>query len=152
MNYIKPYSDDKMFYNEQTKQYELKMSYIKDTMPNTLADDGVLSHRIRLNTMVVYNAILMRSHSLNKDLIYDLINHTEEYRKWVLDALSMQMQADLLTAYNDIQNMVAKNQAERNMQFINQISPLTESILYNSSSYGGINLMCQYPINFNWRY
>ena len=141
MKHIKPYSDEKMLYNEQTKQYELKLSWVKANYGNPFNDDNTLSVRIKRNTRRVYDYIFSHAYSGNRKVIIAIINHTEEYRNYIFEALSSQMEADLASGYNDQDLYVAKNMEERNIQLVNQVTAHTETILKSSSGYGGINLL-----------
>ena len=141
MKKIEPYSDDKMLYNEQTKQYELKPSWVKSQIGNAFTDDTVLEQRIKRNTRKVYNYIFSRSYSGNRKTITAVINHTEEYREFIYDALFSQMESDIASGYNDQDMYVAKSKDDRELQQINQVSVNTENILKSSSGYGGINLL-----------
>lgn len=147
MKKIEPYSDDKMLYNEETKQYELKASWIKDNFGNPYNDDKVLEQRIKRNTRKVYNYIFSRGYSGNRKAVLAIINHTEEYREFIYDALFSQMESDLASGYNDQDLFVPKSKDERELQQINEVSMNTENILKSSAGYGGINLL--YAATFN---
>lgn len=148
MKHIQPYSDEKMLYNEETKQYELQPAWVKANFGNPFNDDNTLSVRIKKNTRRVYNYIFSHGYSGNRKAILAIINHTEEYRSFIFDALSSQMEADLASGYNDQDLYLAKNMDERNMQFVNQVSAQTESILKSSNGYGGINLLFAAAFNY----
>lgn len=141
MKHIEPYSDEKMLYNEETKQYELKLAWVKANFGNPFNDDNTLTVRIKRNTRKVYNYIFSHGFSGNRKAIIAIINCTEEYRNYIFDALSSQMEADLASGYNDQDLYVAKTLDERNMQLINQVSAETETILKSSNGYGGLNLL-----------
>lgn len=141
MKHIQPYSDDRMLYNEETKQYELKLSWVKANYGNPYNDDNTLSVRIKRNTRKVYNYIFSHGFSGNRKAILAIINHTEEYRQYIFDALSSQIEADLASGYNDQDHFVARSVDERNMQLINQVSAETETVLKSAMGYGGINLL-----------
>ena len=147
MKKIEPYSDDKMLYNEQTKQYELQPDWVKAELGSPFADDAVLEQRIKRNTRKVYNYIFSRSYSGNRKAITAIINHTEEYRQFIYDALISQMESDIASGYNDQDLYVAKSKDDRELQQINQVSVSTENILKSSNGYGGINLL--YASAFN---
>lgn len=141
MEKIQPYSDVKMLYNETTNQYELQLSWVKSNFGNPFADDNVLEQRIKKNTRKVYDYIFSHSYSGNRKCIYALINHTEEYRNYIYDALFSQIQADLASGYNDQDLYVPKTKDERDLQHLNQVSVGTENILKNGNGYGNINLL-----------
>lgn len=141
MKKITPYSDDKMLYNKHSKQYELNISYIKSEFGNPYADDGVLQKRINRNTRKVYNYIFATAHSANRKIITAIISHTEEYRKFIFEALLSQMEADLSSGYNDQSLYAPKDFNERNLQYINEVSVDTKNIIDNCKGFGGINLI-----------
>lgn len=147
MEKIQPYSDDKMLYNTETKQYELQMAWVKATFGNVFADDTVLEQRIKRNTRKVYNYIFSRGYSGNRKTITAIINHTEEYRTYIYDALLSQMESDMASGYNDQDLYVPKSKDDRELQQLNQVSVNTENILKSSAGYGGINLL--YASAFN---
>ena len=78
MEKIQPYSDEKMLYNEDTKQYELQAAWVKANFGNVFKDDAVLGQRIKRNTRKVYNYIFSRGYSGNRKTTTAIINHTEE--------------------------------------------------------------------------
>lgn len=148
MDKITPYSDEKMLYNESTNQYELQLAWVKSNFGNPYADDNVLSQRIKRNTRKVYNYIFSRGYSGNRKAITAIINHTEEYRQFIYDALFSQMESDLASGYNDQDLYVARNKDERELQQLNQVSVSTENILKSSIGYGGINLLFAGAFNY----
>lgn len=141
MKTILPYSDEKMLYNEETKQYELSIAWVKSEFGNPFADDGVLQKRIMRNTRKVYNYIFSCSNSANRKIITAIISHTEEYREFIYDALFSQIEADLASGYNDQDLYVPKDLNERYLQYVNEVSIMTKNIIDNSKGYGGINLI-----------
>ena len=141
MEKITPYSDEKMLYNEITKQYELTIALVKGAVGNPFADDNVLEQRIKRNTRKVYDYIFSHSYSGNRKIILAIINHTKEYREFIFDALYSQMESDLASGYNDQDLYLPKTKDDRNMQHLNQVSVGTENILKSSNGYGGVNLL-----------
>lgn len=141
MEKILPYSDEKMLYNEETKQYELDLGWVKSNFGNPFADDNTLTVRIKRNTRKVYNYIFSHSNSGNRKIITAIINHTEEYRTYIYDALFSEMEADLASGYNDQDKYVPKTKDDRELQHMNQVSVTTQEIIMNSQGYGGINLV-----------
>ena len=141
MEKIKPYSDEKMLYNDITKQYELTIAWVKNAFGNPFADDNVLEQRIKRNTRKVYDYIFSHSYSGNRKIILAIVSHTEEYRNYIYDALLSQMESDLASGYNDQDNYLPKTKDERELQHLNQVSVGTENILKSSNGYGGINLL-----------
>ena len=148
MEKIQPYSDVKMLYNENTNQYELQLAWVKENFGNPFADDNVLEQRIKRNTRKVYDYIFSHGYSGNRKAITAIINHTEEYRKFIYDALFSQMESDLASGYNDQDLYVAKTRDDRQLQQLNQVSVGTENILKSSNGYGGINLLCATVFNY----
>lgn len=147
MKKIEPYSDEKMLYNEETKQYELRSAWIKEQFGDVFKDDAILTQRIKRNTRKVYNYIFSRGYSGNRKTILAIINHTEEYRQFIYDALFSQMESDMASGYNDQDLYVPKSKDERELQQINEVSVNTENVLKSSNGYGGINLL--YASAFN---
>ena len=147
MEKIQPYSDEKMLYNEDTKQYELQAAWVKANFGNVFKDDAVLGQRIKRNTRKVYNYIFSRGYSGNRKTITAIINHTKEYREYIYDALFSQMESDCASGYNDQDLYVPKSKDDRELQQINEVSVNTENILKSSAGYGGINLL--YAAAFN---
>ena len=141
MEKITPYSDEKMLYNATTQQYELDMGFVKGEFGNLYSDDNVLQVRIKRNTRKVYNYIFSRAYSGNRKIILAIINHTEEYRQLIFDALYSQIEADLASGYNDQDLYVKDTHEQRSMQQENQVSVATQNILENSGGYGGVNLL-----------
>jgi len=141
MEHIETYNDNKLTFNQDTGFYELDMGFVKQEFGNPFTDDGVLRVRIKRNSLKVYNYIFSHAYSGNRKVIQAIINHTNEYRKYVFDALYSQMMADLASGYNDQALFTPQNKDERDMQFLNEVSVSTENILENSKGYGGINLL-----------
>ena len=149
MKHIEPYSDEKMLYNEETKRYELKPAWVKANYGNPFNDDNTLSVRIKKNTRKVYDYIFSHGFSGNRKAIIAIINHTEEYRNYIFDALAAQIEADLASGYNDQDLFVPKTMDERNLQLMNQVAAGTENILKASVGYGGINLLFVAAFNYS---
>lgn len=141
MKKITPYSDEKMLYNETLNQYELQLAWVKGLFGNTFTDDEVLGNRIKKNTRKILNYIFANSNSANRKTIIALINKTEEYRTWFYDCLISQMEADMASGFNDNDLYIAKTKAEREIQYLNQISVSTENVLNSSKGYGGVNIL-----------
>ena len=147
MKKIEPYTNEQMTFDEKTNQYFLTLETVKANLPGTITDDGILAYRIKKNTRVIYNYIFNHAHSANRNFITNCINHTEEYRKWLYDALMAQMEADLFNGYNDLGLQPAQSLDERALQIEQQITVDTQMVLYSSVGYGGINLMAAFPIS-----
>jgi len=140
-NKIEPYNDNKMTFNQDTGMYELTIQNVKANFPNTSLDDGALLFRIKKNSRVVYNFISRTAKGSNLGIIYKLIQHTEEYRKWIYDALMCQIETDLSTGRNSLGDMPPSNMDEFNLQSVATLTQDTQTILYDGIRYGGINLL-----------
>lgn len=140
MKKIEPYSDAKMLYNKENDRYELNRNWVKNNFDIPF-DDNILDKRIKKNTRVVYNRIFEIANTSNRQIINKIINHTEEYRNYIFDCLSSQIESDLISGYNDQGAFVPESKEQRDMQKLNAVSVDTERIIYNAKSYGGINLV-----------
>lgn len=140
-NKIEPYNDNKMTFNQDTGMYELTIQVVKANFPNTTQDDGALLYRIKKNSRVVYNYISRYAKGSNLGFVYKLIKHTEEYRKWIYDALMCQIEADLLTGRNSMGDMIPTNKDDFDLQSNATLTQDTQTILYDGIRYGGYNLM-----------
>lgn len=143
-----PYDDDSLTFNTETARYELTKQYCKDNFEITFKNDGVLSRRIKRNSRVVYYYLYLHSHSNNYSVVNFFLHRTEEGRKYLLNVLTEQMEADLETGYNDIGKQPAINFAngqvlDRNEIQRNIVSVDTENVIYNSAIYLGFNLISQ---------
>ena len=140
MKRIIPYSDEKMLYNKELERYELNKTWVKNNFDIPF-DDNVLEKRIKKNTRVVYNRIFEIANSANRKIINKIINCTKEYRNYIFDCLSSQIESDLISGYNDQSAFVPESKEQRDLQVLNAVSVDTERIIYNAKSYGGINLV-----------
>lgn len=144
----KPYDDESLEFNEETGRYQLTLAYVKKENDITFRSDGVLRKRIKNNSKLVYHFLYLRSNSANYFALDFLLQRTEEGRKFLLDVLSEQMEADLETGYNDIGKQPAINFASG--QIINRdeiqrniVSVTTENLIYESHKYFGFNAISQ---------
>ena len=147
---IKPYSDEKLTWNETLKQYELAFKFCKAEYPSNFADDDTLKRRIKKNTRNVYRYVEYHVNSYNKKIVNAIISHTEEGRQFIFDLLSTQFESDVDSGYNDIGDTSAINVAngqiiDRNEIRRNLVSVATEEVFDNSQSYFGINIGYQAP-------
>lgn len=140
MKKIEPYSDAKMLYNKELERYELNANYVKNNFEVPF-DDNVLEKRIKKNTRVVYNRIFEIANSGNRKIINTIINHTQEYRDYIFDCLSAQMESDLASGYNDQGLFVPESKEQREMQQINAVCVECERIIMSAKGYGGVNLV-----------
>lgn len=142
---IKPYSDDKLEFNEMSKQYQLTIQYCKSLFESAFKNDTILQRRIEKNTDKIYNFIFSRVNSSNVPVVEKILSSTEEGRNFVLKLLVTQMEADVQSGYNDLTLAPAVNVT--NGQVIpreelqrNQVVVDVEQLLYSSSRYLGINI------------
>ena len=118
MKHIQPYSDAKMLYNEETKQYELKPAWVKANFGNPFSDDNVLEVRIKRNTRRVYNYIFSHGFSGNRKAILAIINHTEEYRNYIFAYLLWKGRPKILTDTIFKESDFEKHKKEEYWRFI----------------------------------
>ena len=150
-----PYSDDSLKFNRETGRYELTIQYCKDNFACNFKGDQALLKRIRKNTRTVYSFIFSRVCTANKQVVDFLLTKTEEGRKFLLDILSAQMEADVETGYNDLTlfspvNLQKGQVLPREELKRNQVTVETEQIFNESDNYfGGLRLGYQstYPWN-----
>lgn len=152
---IKPYTDNKLEWDEKTQQYSLTLEYCKNEFENTFADDGVLQKRIKKNTRKIYRYIYSHINSYNKPVVDGVLSKTQEGRDFILEMLSIQMEADIETGFNDLSNTPAINLSnnqvlDRNELIRNQICVDAEQVFDSSDRYFGFRLGYQswYPYSF----
>lgn len=144
-----PYDDDKMIWDEDTQQYQLKLDYCKEEFDvayiNDDNEDTLLKKRIKKNSRVVYRFITSRVNSYNRDFAFKLLNRTAEGRQLIFNMLYAQMESDIDSGYNDLTGSTAVNLS--NGQIIpreelnrNTVSVATEEEWDNNQAYFGINL------------
>lgn len=142
---IKPYSDKTLFWNEETKQYELTIEYFKDNFDETYANDEVLTKRLKKNSRKIYRFIRNRTYSRNRPIVENVINLTEEGRNFIKEMLSVQIEADAQTGFNDLSETPAVNLSngqvlDRNELYKNQICVDAEQVFDDSDSYFGFRI------------
>ena len=145
---IQPHSDDKLYWNEQTNQYELAFEYCKEEYPENFVDDKTLKRRIKKNTRNIYRFLNYRINNYNKRFVTALLHRTQEGRNFLFSLLSLQFDADVETGYNDIGSTPAINFAngqitDRNQIWANLVTVDVEQEFDNSPSYFGINIGVQ---------
>ena len=148
--FTKPYSDEKLTWNNQTNRYELTLEYVTNLFDNTFKDTGVLAKRITKNSRKIYNFIYARANSHNKEIIDFVLNNTENGRKFLIDVLTEQMEADIETGFNDLSSVPAVNTAtgqvmDRGQLVLNQISVDAEQIVQSSANYFGFSIVYSAP-------
>lgn len=144
------FNDDKLIFNEKTKQYELTLQVVKNSFDVDFNDDGVLQRRISKNSRNIYNYIYSHSYSGNRKLTEFFINETIDGRNFIFDALMSQMEADIESGYNSLVDQPtidfkSGSVINRNEVIKNQVSVATENILLNSMGYFGFNVVYAAP-------
>lgn len=147
---IKPYSDSKLKWDEESKQYILTIEYFKDNFDDNFVDDGVLVKRLKKNSRKIYRFIRNRVNSRNLQLVENLLATTEQGRQFMLEILSTQMEADAETGFNDLSSTPAVNLSngqviDRNEFYKNQVSVDAEQVFDDSDSYFGFRIGYQAP-------
>lgn len=144
LNIITPYDDESLVYNQVSGRYELTLAYCKENFEENFKNDSVLKRRIRENTRTVYYYITTHVATWNKPVVNFLLNRTEQGRKFLLELLDAQMQADILTGYNDTAFMPAINfngqDKDREEIKRNTICVAAEQIFLDSDSYFGFRI------------
>jgi len=155
LHIISPYNDKALILNKETGRYELTLAFVKANFDTTFQNDGVLQKRITKNSRKIYNYLFSHSYSYNNRVVSFCLDRTEEGRKFILDILSEQMEADLDSGFNNLSSTPAINVSngqtiDRNELYRNQISVDTEQIIDRSTDYFGFNLMYQslFPANY----
>lgn len=150
IEFIKPYTDEQLYWNEITGKYQLTRDYCLNLIGgNPYQDDATLDKRILLNTRVIYSYILTMGNSANKKYNRFLLEYTKGGRKVLKEVMSAQFLADAETGYNDIVKQLAINfdnlkVMDRNAILKNLLSVESESILENSKEdLYGYNLLSQ---------
>lgn len=151
---IKPTTDSKLKWNEESERYELTLEYCKSEFEDNFRDDEELKRRIKRNTKVVYGFIRYRVASYNREIVKRVLNNTKEGRDFIFEMLTTQMDADVETAYNDLAKQPAINMAngqiiDRNQIWANQVSVETEQIFDDSDAYFGFRIGYQAPLPRN---
>lgn len=149
-----PQDNEFLEWNEDTGRYQLKLSYVKslrDVLP--YKSDRVTQQRIKQTSLRVYNYIVNHSNSANRPVIDFLLNKTDNGRKFLKEALTSQMEADMSYGYNDLMVRPALNPAtnsllDRDSIRLNSISLECEEIINDSVGYFGFNLCVLFP--FDW--
>ena len=147
----KPYSDDKLVFNDLTQRYELSLSYWKAEHGPIYADDKEAQRRIKLNSRVVYSYINIHTADFNRHVVNFLLTRTKEGRQFLLDLLSEQQYADIQSGYNDLMYNPAISfngkDVDRNEIRRNTLCVAAEEIFQSSSKYFGFNIgyLGQFP-------
>jgi hypothetical protein len=140
----KPYSDNKLVFNQTTGRYELALQFLKDEFGSAYKDDHEAERRIKLNSRVVYTYINLHIANPNRFVVNFLLHRTEEGRKFLIDLLKEQQYADMQTGYNDMLYQPAISftgqDKDRNQIRQNALCVAAEEIWQNSPAYFGVNI------------
>lgn len=149
---IKPYSDSKLEWNEETKQYTLALNYCKELFDDNFRDDTVYAKRIKKNSRKIYNFISSHIFSRNRRVVEFLLQNTQEGRDFLLKILTEQMEADVESGYNDLSsnpgiNVTSGQIIDRREFQKNQISVDAEQTFDSSDEFFGfrIGYQAQFP-------
>lgn len=142
---IKPYNDEKMIWNDTTKEYELSFEFCKKEYPQNFADDDILKQRIKKNSRAIYRFIYSRIKQFNRPVVEVLLSRSEEGRNFIFELLRTQFESDVDSGYNDLTNVSAINVANnqilpREEIYRNRVSVATEEVWDNSFTYFGFNI------------
>lgn len=156
MKYLKPETDEKMEWNEEQEQFILTRAYCKQTFDLAYRDDGTLDKRRKKNSRVVYNALRDRFNSDNIAMGFYLINNTEGGRKFILDVLTEQMEADIQNGYNDLGvtspiNVANGQVIDKNAIRMNMLCQSAEMLVDNPKLYFPFNIFMSFPYPWNLR-
>lgn len=145
MTLIEAKTDEEMEF--EGGRYHLTKKFIKDRVDGSenVIDDGKLMKRSRKNSRLVYAYIMGHCHSSNWKTVQFLINGTQEGKDLIKEALATQLEADLLSGYNDLGTMPADEKTKRDDIRENQITVETEQILESSVSALGVNILSMAP-------
>lgn len=153
--YKTPFNDNELFFNNDTGRYELTLQCVKNNFDVSFADDNVLQKRITKNSRKIYNFIYYRAYSHNKSIIEFCLNKTEQGRKFLKNVLLEQIEADLLSGYNDLSSQPNINVGsglviDRYKLAESQVSVDTELLIDDNSTYFGFNILYQgiFPASF----
>ena len=142
-------------WNSNTNRWQLTLSYVKALRdPFPYKNDAIIEQRIKQNSIRVYQYIVAHSHTVNRQVIDFLLNKTENGQRFLIDALTAQMEADMEYGYNDLMvrpviNAQTGQEGDRNNFRRNAISLECESIIDDSAAYFGFNICYMSP--FPWR-
>lgn len=149
---IQPSPDDDLVWNDESQRYELTVAYCKNNFDVTFKNDEELKRRIRKNTRTVYSYINLHTATVNKPVVDFLLKRTKEGRAFIKELLSVQMEADSQTGYNDISltpaiSFTGGQDKDRNQIRANAICVAAEDLFINSNEYFGVRLgfMAQFP-------
>jgi len=143
MKTLNHFDDQKLKFEDG--MYVLTLTEIKKRF-DTIMEDAEIERRAYKNSCHVYDYILNHCHSQNVSLFTKILNETEEGRSFILKVLSAQMEADLMSGYNDIGKQVlvdvsnGKN-IDRNLIRQNLLCVDAQILIENSASYFGFSIV-----------
>ena len=151
LEFIKFFNDEKLEYNEFTRQYQLTLNAIREIVGNAFKNDLIAKNRSVLNSANVYSFIYNRGCTANKRYTELIINHTKQGRALIYQCLMYQIMADSQNGYNDIVNqnpidfgsgsIINREEIRKNKVAVN-----VEDLVDNSQAYlCGYNVVCQIP-------
>jgi len=145
MTLIEAKSDNEMEF--ENGRYHLAKAFIKVNVEGSenVLDDGKLMRRSRKNSRLVYAYIMGHCNTANWKTVHFLLTRTEEGKNLLKEALITQLEADLLSGYNDLGNMPTDQQNKRDDIRDSQITIETEQILESSVSALGVNILSMVP-------
>ena len=139
-----------MIWNETNNRYILTKEYFKNEFDSNYTDDAVLERRLKENSRLIYSFIRSRVNSYNRRVVDFVLNSTEEGKEFIKELLTLQIQADNETGFNDLvltpQINVSNGQiSDRNEFFKNQVCVAVEQEFDNSDAYFGFRIGYQAP-------
>lgn len=145
MTLIEAITDEEMEF--ENGRYHLTKQFIRNSVDGAenAIDDKKLMMRSKKNSRVIYAYIMGHCHSANWKTVLFLLNRTQEGKDLLKEALATQLEADLLSGYNDLGNMPADSQLKRDEIRDSQITIETEQILESSISALGVNILSMAP-------
>ena len=156
---ITPYSDNKLTWDNDKKQYYITLNHAKDFMLSLpYGSDQIALREFKNHARVLYNYIFSHINGRNRALVEFCLNCTEKGRALVLEALESVLRADCSGGYNDnaIQNSIdfnSGNVIDRFQILANIVSVECELILHNSETQLGVNIfyLGVYPNAAGWQ-
>ena len=147
--YEKPYKDKDIEFDETLGLYVLTKSYAKDNFEITYRDDAVLGRRLKKISRAIHLYLMWKTAPENKQVVDFFLHKTEEGMKYLKEAMTCALEADLESGYYSLSQQAPIEQGiDRDMQRVNRIDIQTEDVLNDSESYFGFNLLVQFPFPF----
>ena len=142
-------------WNSNTNRWQLTLQYVRTLRdPIPYKNDAITEQRIKQNSIRVYQYIVAHSHTVNRQVIDFLLNKTENGQRFLIQALTAQMEADMDYGYNDlfvrpVINAQTGQEGDRDNFRKNAISLECESVIDDSASFFGFNIL--YMSAFPWQ-